>query len=243
MNNLVLGYGKLGSEIVKQTGWDYITRSKNNFDFRNLKTYICHIYKYDTIINCIANTNTYCENYEDIISVNYRPIIPLVEYCNKRKMKLVQISSDYVYANSSADAKETSVPVHAENWYSYSKLVADAYIQEFCENYLIIRTSFKSSPFLYEKAFDDLVGNFDYTEKIACIISNLVYENASGIFNVGTKKKTMYELAQQTNPSVIPVKGELLDTMPSDVSMDVSKMMKFYEEKIKPGLEENTGEN
>ena len=31
MSNLILGYGLLGKEMVKQTGWDYKCR-KNGFD-------------------------------------------------------------------------------------------------------------------------------------------------------------------------------------------------------------------
>jgi hypothetical protein len=33
MNILILGDGLLGSELIKQTGWDYISRKKNGFDF------------------------------------------------------------------------------------------------------------------------------------------------------------------------------------------------------------------
>ena len=38
--NIILGYGLLGSEIVKQTKWDFICRSKDkSFDFDNIDSY------------------------------------------------------------------------------------------------------------------------------------------------------------------------------------------------------------
>ena len=42
--------------------------------------------------------------------------------------KLLQFSSDYVYGNSVSNASEEDVPVHAKTWYSYSKLISDAYL-------------------------------------------------------------------------------------------------------------------
>jgi dTDP-4-dehydrorhamnose reductase len=37
MKVLVLGDGKLGSEIINQTNWNYISRKKDGFDFTNAK--------------------------------------------------------------------------------------------------------------------------------------------------------------------------------------------------------------
>ena len=33
MRVLIIGDGLLGSEIIKQTGWDYISRKKDQIDF------------------------------------------------------------------------------------------------------------------------------------------------------------------------------------------------------------------
>ena len=56
MKVLVLGDGLLGSEIVKQTNWDYISRKKDGFDITKNDF---NFDGYDVIINCIAFTNTY----------------------------------------------------------------------------------------------------------------------------------------------------------------------------------------
>ena len=56
-NVLVLGDGLLGRELVKQTNWDYVSRSKDGFDIEHIDEFI--LSNYDIIINCIAHTDTY----------------------------------------------------------------------------------------------------------------------------------------------------------------------------------------
>ena len=56
MNRLILGDGLLGSELVKQSGWDYISRKNNDIDFTNIKTYEHMLSDCDEVINCIAYT-------------------------------------------------------------------------------------------------------------------------------------------------------------------------------------------
>ena len=149
----------------------------------------------------------------------------LVDMCNKYGVKLVHISTDFIYANSPKPAKEDDVPVHFDNWYTYSKLLADAYIQARCNDYLLIRTSYKARPFPFEGAFANRVGNFDYVDVIAGIIIKLVENNVSGTYNVGTERKNMIELARQTKPDVKPFFDSVT---PSDVTMDISKLQSLF---------------
>ena len=58
-NKLILGDGLLGTELKKQTGWDYISRKKDGIDFTDFLSYRELIKDYDEIVNCIAYTNTY----------------------------------------------------------------------------------------------------------------------------------------------------------------------------------------
>ena len=64
--------------------------------------------------------------------------------------------------------------------------------------FLLIRTSFKPNPFPYPEAITTQTGNFDYIDVISTIIIKLINSGAVGVYNVGTDKKTMYELAQKT---------------------------------------------
>ncbi len=233
-NVLVLGYGRLGKELIKQTGWDYLSVENNSkFDFCNPDTYISYINSYKTIINCIAFTGTYIQEKGKLLETNFKAVCKLVNLCNDYNRKLIQLSTDYIYSKSLSNASEEDVPVSANTWYAYSKLLADGYVQCFAENYLLIRTSFKSNPFEYQRAPVNQIGNFDYVEVIAKLIIQLIEKDAQGIYNVGTELKNVYDLAVKTRPNVIMVKGETINKdMPLDISMNLNKMKKFLGEKI-----------
>jgi dTDP-4-dehydrorhamnose reductase len=112
--------------------------------------------------------------------------------------------------------------VPANNWYTYYKLLADEYISFTNPDYLICRCSFKSKPFEFESAWIDQVGNFDYVDIISDLIIKLINKNTTGIYNVGTELKTMYDLAKQTNPNV---KSSFKPThVPGNVSMNLNKL-------------------
>ena len=220
---LVLGYGLLGKELVKQSSWDYISKSKDkNFNFTDTKSYQNIISKYTTIINCVGCTSTYSKDREKHWKVNYRAVADLVDICNKNNQKLVHISTDYLYSGSNDNATEDDVPVHNKTWYGYSKLLGDAHVQLKANQYLIIRSGHKANPFIYDTAFEDIIGNFDYVNKIAEQIINLIKKNETGIRNVGTKLKSMHDLALLTKPSIKKSKCNN-DLMPKNVSMRIKK--------------------
>jgi len=222
---LVLGQGKLGREITYQTRWDSLSRGKDNIDVNNFDGWVHKMNGYDVIVNCIANTNTYSNVKEEHWNVNYKFVSQLVTYCNETGSKLVHISTDYVYANSVESAKETDVPVHDNNWYSYTKLLGDSHIELMSNNYLICRLSHKDNPFTYEYAWTDVKTNADYTDVISSLVVGLINSDTKGIYNVGTEEKTIYDLAKKTK---VDVKETLSPThVPKNVTMDISKLLKL----------------
>jgi hypothetical protein len=223
MKVLVLGDGLLGTEIIKQTGWDYISRKKDKFDI-TVSSFNC-LLGYDAIINCIACTDTYSDNKEKHWNINYRSVISLTDYCSLHNIKLIHISSDYVYTNSVENASENDVPVHGRNWYSYTKLLGDSYVQLNEEN-LVLRGTHKPIPFKHSQAWINQIGNFDYVDVIAKIIIDLVKLKATGLYNIGTELKTMYDLAKQTNYNVNPI-IIIDDKIPKNVSIDINKLNNF----------------
>ena len=52
---LILGDGLLGSEIKKQTGWDYVSRKKDGIDVLDFNTLIPYMDNFNTIINLWMN--------------------------------------------------------------------------------------------------------------------------------------------------------------------------------------------
>jgi dTDP-4-dehydrorhamnose reductase len=222
MKVLVIGQGLLGSELVKQTNWNYISRKKHGIDFTDPSTYLSFIESHDTIINCVAITDTYGNKKQECRNVNYKAVADLSDICEKQNKKLVHISTDYVYAGSTPIASEDALPIISPNWYTYYKLLADEYIMLKNSNYLICRCSFKPNPFPYDSAWIDQVGNFDYVDVISGLIIKLIENDSQGLFNVGTELKSIYELAKQTNPNVNKIVK--LGEAPNNISMNLLKL-------------------
>jgi dTDP-4-dehydrorhamnose reductase len=222
-NTLILGDGLLGSELVKQTNWDYISRKKDGIDIDDFETLSQKLTDYKTIVNCIANTDTYSQELGPHIKANYKFVRKLVDYCNQENKKLIHISTDYLYENSKEDASENDV-LYNYSPYLITKHAADVYITHVANDYLICRLSHKPYPFPYEFAWTDVVTNADYTPVIASLVVELIEKNATGLYNVGTEKKTIYELALKSveaKPTLSP------KHIPKNVSMDIRKMKNF----------------
>lgn len=225
---LILGDGLLGNEIHQITGWDCVSRKRNGIDINFPTDYVEFLDGYSQILNCIGYTNTYSNDRDEHWNTNYLAVMNLVDVLNDLNKKLIHISTDYIYCYSNNFATENDVPVHANNFYAYTKLLADGYIQARCKQYLLIRTSFKKSPFKYEYAIDQ-TGNFDYVDVISKLIVKLIEKNAYGVYNVGTSMKSMYDLAIQTNLDVKPSDEKIHESMPENITMDISKMTDFLE--------------
>jgi dTDP-4-dehydrorhamnose reductase len=224
MKVIVLGKGKLGSEIVKQTGWDYLCRAEHEITIDNFDEWKTNLGEYNIIVNCIGNTDTYSDNKEKHWKANYELITFLAEYCDDNNKKLVHISTDYLYQNSVEDAKEDDEPMFEHTWYMFTKLLADEYLKKHVKNYLICRLSHKPYPFPYNSAWGDVMTNADYTPIISELVIKLINGNAEGLYNVGTDKKTIYDLAiRSKNVEKILSPPHI----PKNTTMDISKMKNF----------------
>ena len=180
------------------------------------------------VVNCIANTDTYSEDKEKHWNANYELITFLAEYCDDNNKKLVHISTDYLYQNSVDDAKEDDEPMFEHTWYMFTKLLADEYLKAHSKNYLICRLSHKPYPFPYDSAWGDVIVNADYTPVISRLVIKLIKNGAEGLYNVGTERKTIYELAQRTNKNVKKIVSP--PHVPKNISMNVSKMENFLKQ-------------
>ncbi len=221
MSKLILGDGLLGSELVKQTGWDYISRKKNQKNLYELLEDIAES-EANTVINCIGNTDTYSDDKDSMMDVNYKFVVELTMLLNNLGKKLVHISTDYVYSNSVQYAKETDVPIHNDTWYGYSKILSDGWVENFSNDYLLCRMTHKPKPFPYEKAWTNQIGNFDYVDNQAKRLVGLVNSDAKGIVNVGRETVSMYELAKQTKKDV--VRNECDYPVPQIITMNINKL-------------------
>lgn len=221
MKVLILGDGLLGKEIIKQTNWQYLSRKKDNFNIYDIETSLNEISDIDVIVNCIANTNTYSEDKKSHWDTNFMFVSNLIKYCNNKKIKLVHISTDYIYSDSIENATEEDIPVHCKNWYGYTKLLSDGLVQLESKNFLLIRCGHKPNPFPYDKAWIDQIGNFDYVDIISGLIIQAIKSNLSGVYNLGTELKSIYELATETK-NVEKILSP--NAVPKNISMNINKL-------------------
>jgi dTDP-4-dehydrorhamnose reductase len=100
----------------------------------------------------------------------------------------------FVYISS----EQVKIPT---NFYLYTKLWGEEMVK-LHKNYLIIRTLFKPNPFPYAKAFYDQYTQGDYVNIIAPMIVQAIFDERHGTIDIGTERKTIYELAKRTVPDI-----------------------------------------
>jgi dTDP-4-dehydrorhamnose reductase len=217
---LVLGDGLLGSELVKQTGWDYISRKKDGLNISDYYSLINVVLNYDIVVNCIANTNSYSDDKKAHFETNYHLVEALCSITFPERVKLVHISTEFVYANNKVTPTEEDIPQHDGTWYAYTKLLADEHIQQNHNKYLICRELHKPNPFPYDKVWKVQTSG-DTVDKIAELIIKLINTDAQGVFNVGTGDKWLRELAPNAEEIEAPAH------VPKDTRMNLDKLNKW----------------
>lgn len=227
------GTGNLGAELLKYLNcWaprrdEFDIRSKHPWEFidKNLSEFS----NIDSIIHCAAYTNVPRSETNRLIAIEANILgSEHVGYMGRTTGKrVVYISTDYVYEGKNGNYTELDRP-KPFNFYGFTKLAGEAFMDENSD--LIIRTSFKpNAKWMFEAAFSDVYTSCDYVDVIAKEIVFLIKNNATGVFNVGTKRKTIYELAKIRNPDIKKMsKNDVKDVaLPVDISMDISKYLEF----------------
>ncbi len=156
----------------------------------------------------------------------------ITKLCIERNMRLVYISTDYVFRGDRGEYSEEDA-VFPVNKYAWSKLGGECAVQ-LCPNSLIIRTSFGSDIFPYESAFADQytsrVGVSDLTTKLLPIIED---QNLKGIIHIGANRRTVIDFARRLDPSrkigEMSI-GDVNFNVPVDTSLNCSKYNKWLQE-------------
>ena len=142
----------------------------------------------------------------------------------RRKVKLVHISTDYVFWGDKGSYTEEDTPGPVRNYYALSKLAAEE-VARARPATLVIRTSFRPREWPYPMAFEDVYTSQDYVDVIAPEVA-LAVRYASyiphPILHIATERKSVYELARRRSPNVQP--GRRRDSkvsLPEDISLDI----------------------
>ena len=141
--------------------------------------------------------------------------------------RFVHISTDYVFNGERGGYREDE-SVAPANYYSLTKALGEEAARGH-PRALVVRTSFKTAPWAYPKAFTDQFTSADFVDVIALELKILL-ENLERVpletdtLHIGTERKSVFELAVRRTPEVQPMsRADVKVHIPPDVSLDTSR--------------------
>ena len=164
------------------------------------------------------------EDPQRALDVNIIGTANLVKLCARFGIKLIYISTDYVFRGDQGMYQESD-PVYPVNKYAWSKLGGECAVRLY-DNSLIIRTTFGPNEFPFEKAFVDQWTSRESVAITARMITELLDKDVTGTIHVGGPRKTVYGYAKGISP--LKEIGELsindvAFAVPVDTSLDCSR--------------------
>ena len=161
------------------------------------------------------------KNINKSIELNIIGTANVTRVCSANKIKMIYLSTSYVYPGKKGNYNEGS-SLKPFNNYAWSKLGGESSVQMY-KNSLILRLSMTEKPFIHKKAFYNFKTNFMFHIDFAKILTKLINQN--GIINVGGKSQSVYDFAKKYNPKVKKVSYK--KNSPSDVTMSLTRLKKI----------------
>ena len=216
----------------------------------------------DIIIHCAAETRVdHCEEHpEEAFRVNVEGAVNLVRSGVQVGAKMIYISTDAVFEGDQGGYREED-RTHPINIYAQTKLAGEQAVQEYCNNYLILRTNiygWNVRPKLslaewildrLEKsdqkvpAFGDIFFAPMLVNHLAQIIEQMIQADLRGLFHIGARDKCskldfarmICQVFDKQVESILPSSSEVMHfkaCRPKDTSLDVSKVTNTLGEKM-----------
>ena len=219
------GSGLLGDELRKLNS-DMLVPSSTELDVRDARGVAAFVtgHSPDVILHAAAITNNRDieANPATALDVNIKGTANIAHACLRTAIRLVSISTDYVYKGDRGDYSETDVLL-ASNLYAWNKLAGEAAVRA-VPDHLIIRTSFGASRFDYPGAFADKWSSKDYVDRIAPKILKAATAPIGGVLNIGGPRRTIYDYAVERNPDVKKIElGSSSSDSPIDTSLNLDR--------------------
>ena len=199
----------------------------NILDIKKIKKYFNKV-KPNILIHCAGLSRPMKIHNIDLpksIDLNIIGTANIVKICSEKNIKLIYLSTAYVYPDKNGNHKESDAVLPTNN-YAWSKLGGEAAVQMY-KNSLILRLSMTEKPFVHKKAFTNVKTNFIYHHEAAKILMKLLKNK--GIINVGGKIQSIYNFAKKEN---LKIKKSFLNRknknlIPMNSTMNVSKLKKI----------------
>jgi dTDP-4-dehydrorhamnose reductase len=210
------GSGLLGKQLIKileDKGIDYYAPSSMECNVVYSASVTDTIFKYkpNIVIHCaaVAKFKIVEEQPMKALLTNVSGTCNVVCACesfNRQKVKgtndikLVYISTDHLFDGKQGNYTTTD-KINPLSKYAKTKAAGELSVRIY-ENHLTIRTSFCPEEFPFETAYTDKWTSQDYVDIIAEKILDKVMSDEIGIVNVGSPRRSFYELAKERKPDV-----------------------------------------
>ena len=183
--------GRFG-KILQKNYKKLIFKNKKQLDILSLRSISKNLNKYKPshilhLAGLSRPMKIHDQNINRSIDLNIVGTCNLVKEASKRGIKIIYLSTSYVYPGIKGNYGENDA-VKPWNNYSWSKLGGECAVQMY-KNSLIIRLCMTEKPFVHSKAYANVRANFIYQEDAAKIIMRIV--NKKGIINVGGPSQTI----------------------------------------------------
>ena len=227
------GSGLLGTELRKLSK-DLVSPSREDLDITDAAAVTAFVAELapDIILHTAAVTNNREIEADPsaALDVNIRGTLNLAQACLGTRIRLVYLSTDYVYPADRGNYSESD-GLLPTNLYAWTKLGGEAAVRA-VPNHLVIRTSFGRSKFDYPAAFSDKWSSKEYVDVIAPEILEAALGPLTGVVNIGGPRRTLYEYAAERNPDVKKIeRQESAHDSPADSSLNLSRWQAFREGK------------
>jgi dTDP-4-dehydrorhamnose reductase len=221
--------GLLGVEL-KKANKDIICPTHKECDIGNQQSVFNWINdtKPDIIINAAAATDNrkIIKDPSFAVTANIIGSANIALGANNVHARLVYISTEYVYKGDRGNYKEND-EIYPFNLYAWTKLGGECSAVT-VKNHLVIRTTFGPPSFAYPQAFTDKWSSKDYVDVLAPMIYEAAISPLTGILNLGTERKTLYDYAKEKNQDVLPVKiANGIHHTPVDTSFNLQKWIDY----------------
>ena len=163
------------------------------------------------------------------LDVNIAGTANVVRICARRRLRLVYISTDYVFQGDRGGYAEED-PVHPVNKYAWSKLGGECAVRLY-DNTLILRTTFGPNVFPYPKAFTDQWTSRECVSRIASLLVPAILSDVTGVLHVGGPRKSVYDYAKGLDPAkdIQPLRRDEVDfAVPRDTSLNTERYQRLF---------------
>ncbi len=225
------GTGRFGKVLRRyKTNHQLIYPSKKELDILNVKKIDEYLAKKkpDILIHLAGLSRPmkiHETNISKSIDLNIIGTANIVKACNKKNIKIIYFSTNYVYPGQKGNYKELDSLLPVNN-YAWSKLGGESSVQLY-KNSLILRVCMTEKPFIHSKAFANVKTNFIYHDKIVPMLFKLL--NKKGIINLGGKSQSIFNFAKKEKIKVkkIYLKKKNNLGIPFNSTMNLTKLKKI----------------